>query len=47
VNIQKDIHEFFLSLIDKLENRLLSSENKNFIKYFFQGKILDEITFKK
>ena len=46
MNIQQNVHEFLLNLIDKLENRLQSSENKNLIKFFFQGKILDEITFK-
>ena len=47
VHQQMDIDEFFSNLIDKLENRLKNSENENIIKYFFQGRLNDVLTFQE
>ena len=44
---QMDVDEFFSNLLDKLENRIKSSENENLIKYFFQGKLNDTLTFQE
>ena len=47
VREQKDIDEFFNLLIDKLENNLQGTKNENLIKYFFQGRIIDNLTFQE
>ena len=47
IHQQMDIDEFFSNLIDKLENRLKSTENENIIKYFFQGRLNDVLTFQE
>ena len=44
---QMDVDEFFNLLIDKLENQLQKTNNKNLIKYFFQGKIIDNLIFQE
>ena len=44
---QMDIDEFFNLLIDKLENHLKGTNNENLIKYFFQGRNTDYLTFKE
>ena len=47
IHQQMDIDEFFSNLIDKLENRLKNTENENLIKYFFQGRLNDTLTFQE
>ena len=47
INIQRDVHKFFLNFIDEFENRQENTDNENIIKYFFQGKVIDNIYFKK
>ena len=47
VREQMDIDEFFNLLIDKLENNLQGTKNENLIKYFFQGRIIDNLTFQE
>ena len=42
---QMDMDEFFSLLFDKLENRLKGTDNENLIKYFFEIKISDDLTF--
>ena len=44
---QMDIDEFFNLLIEKLENHLQKTNNKNLIKYFFQGKNIDNLIFQE
>ncbi len=44
---QMDIDEFFNLLIDKLENHLQKTKNKNLIKYFFQGRNIDYLEFQE
>jgi hypothetical protein len=38
---------FFSNLLDKLENRIKNTDNENLIKYFFQGKLNDSLTFQE
>ena len=47
IHQQMDIDEFFSNLMDKLENRLKNTNNENIIKYFFQGRINDVLTFQE
>ena len=47
VNVQMDIDEFFNILLDKIENHLKGTDNENLIKYFFEGKITDNLIFQK
>ena len=42
---QKDASEFLIDLFDKIEKHLLSTNYKNLIKYFFQGKYNISYTF--
>ena len=35
VNIQSDVNEFYLSVLDVLEDNLKTTKNKNIIKYFW------------
>jgi len=42
---QKDASEFLIDLFDKIEKHLLSTNYKNLIKYFFQGKYNITYTF--
>ena len=44
---QMDVDEFFSNLLDKIENRIKDSDNENLIKYFFQGKLNDKLTFQE
>ena len=44
---QMDIDEFFNLFIEKLENHLQNTNNADLIKYFFQGKNYDKLTFQK
>ena len=44
---QMDVDEFFSNLLDKLENRIKNTDNENLIKYFFQGKLNDSLTFQE
>jgi hypothetical protein len=47
VHQQMDVDEFFSNILDKLENRLKNTENDNLIKYFFQGKLNDTLSFRE
>ena len=47
IHQQMDVDEFFANILDKLENRLKNTENENIIKYFFQGRLNDALTFQK
>ena len=38
--------EFFTLLLDKIENHLKGTYDENLIKYFFEGKISDDLIFK-
>ena len=42
---QMDVDEFFSNILDKLENRLKNTGNDNLLKYFFQGRFNDTLTF--
>ena len=46
-HIQMDVDEFFSNLLDKLENRIKNTDNENLIKYFFQGKLNDTLSFQE
>ena len=37
INKEKDFHEFFIELMDKLENRLININKDNIINYYFKG----------
>ena len=45
IHQQMDVDEFFSNILDKLENRIKNTENENLIKYFFQGRLNDNLTF--
>ena len=45
VHEQMDVDEFYINIIDKIENRLKNTKNENIIKYFFQGRQNDILTF--
>ena len=47
VHQQMDVDEFYIKLLDKLENRLKGTKNENLIKYFFQGIQNDILTFQE
>ena len=47
VHQQMDVDEFFSNIIDKLENRLKNTGNDNLLKYFFQGRFNDTLTFQE
>ena len=47
VHQQMDVDEFFSNILDKLENRLKNTDNDNLIKYFFQGKLNDTLSFRE
>ena len=42
---QMDIDEFFIVLLDKIENHLQKTTNSDLVKYFFEGKNSDELIF--
>ena len=42
---QMDIDEFFVILLDKIEEHLKGTQNADLVKYFFQGKNSDELLF--
>ena len=42
---QMDIDEFFVILLDKIEEHLKGTKNADLVKYFFQGKNSDELLF--
>ena len=42
---QMDIDEFFVILLDKIEEHLKGTQNADLVKYFFQGKNSDELIF--
>ena len=42
---QMDVDEFYINILDKIENRLRGTENENLVKYFFQGRQNDLLTF--
>ena len=44
---QMDVDEFFSNLLDKIENRIKNTDNENLVKYFFQGKLNDSLTFQE
>ena len=43
---QMDMDEFFNLLLDKIENHLKGTFDEDLIKYFFEGKISDDLIFK-
>ena len=45
VHQQMDVDEFFGNILDKIENRLKNTKNENLVKYFFQGRQNDLLTF--
>ena len=45
VHLQMDVDEFFGNILDKIENRLKNTKNENLVKYFFQGRQNDMLTF--
>ena len=47
VHSQMDIDEFFGNILDKIENRLKNTKNENLVKYFFQGRQNDVLTFQE
>ena len=47
IHQQMDVDEFFANILDKLENRLKKTDNENLIKYFFQGRLNDTLTFQE
>ena len=47
VHQQMDVDEFFADILNKLEKRLKKSENENLIKYFFQGRLNDNLIFQE
>ena len=47
IHQQMDVDEFFSNILNKLENRLMNSENENLIKYFFLGRFSDTLTFQE
>ena len=47
VHQQMDVDEFFGNLLDKIENRLKNTKNDNLVKYFFQGRQNDILTFQE
>ena len=47
IHQQMDVDEFFSNILDKLENRIKNTENENLIKYFFQGRLNDNLTFQE
>ena len=47
VHQQMDVDEFYINILDKLENRLKGTKNENLIKYFFQGRLNDNLTFQE
>ena len=47
VHQQMDVDEFFGNLLDKIENRLKNTKNDNLVKYFFQGRQNDMLTFQE
>ena len=47
VHQQMDVDEFFSNILDKLENRLKNTDNENLLKYFFQGRFNDTLTFQE
>ena len=47
VHLQMDVDEFFGKILDKIENRLKNTKNENLVKYFFQGRQNDNLTFQE
>ena len=47
VHQQMDADEFFGNILDKIENRLKNTKNENLVKYFFQGRQNDNLTFQE
>ena len=47
VHLQMDVDEFFGQILDKIENRLKNTKNENLVKYFFQGRQNDNLTFQE
>ena len=45
VHQQMDVDEFYINILDKIENRLRGTNNENLVKYFFQGIQNDLLTF--
>ena len=45
VHQQMDVDEFYIKILDKIENRLKGTKNENLVKYFFQGTQNDILTF--
>ena len=45
VKMQMDAFEFFFDFLDKIEQKLKNTKNKNIIKYFFMGRQNDVLTF--
>ena len=47
VHQQMDVDEFYINILDKIENRLKGTKNENLVKYFFQGRQNDILTFQE
>ena len=47
VHQQMDVDEFFGNILDKIETRLKNTKNDNLVKYFFQGRQNDMLTFQE
>ena len=47
VHQQMDVDEFYINILDKIENRLKKTKNENLVKYFFQGRLNDVLNFQK
>ena len=45
IHQQMDVDEFYINILDKIENRLKGTKNENLVKYFFQGIQNDVLTF--
>ena len=45
VHQQMDVDEFYINILDKIENRLRGTNNENLVKFFFQGIQNDLLTF--
>ena len=45
VHQQMDVDEFYSNIVEKIENRLKGTKDENLVKYFFQGKQNDVLTF--
>ena len=45
VHQQMDVDEFYINILDKIENRLKNTKNENLVKFFFQGRLNDVLNF--